>query len=94
MEERCIVHLFTHGNQFTVDLSQPNVPLFMIMFTECFNHYYMQSFCGRISSLNFKMIVIVKKISKLDGIIYIRIQTPLIPLPLEILPVRFVKSLH
>lgn len=50
-----------------------------LCFTEHFNHYYMQSFCGRISSLNFKIIVIVKKISKLDGIIYIRIQTPLIP---------------
>ena len=43
MEGRCIVHVFTHGSQFTVYQSQPNVPLLMIIFTENLNHYYMQS---------------------------------------------------
>ena len=43
MEGRFIVHVFTHGSQFTVYQSQPNVPLLMIIFTENLNHYYMQS---------------------------------------------------
>ena len=43
MEGRCIVYVFTHGSQFTVYQSQPNVSLVMIIFTENLNHYYMQS---------------------------------------------------